>query len=515
MKTSVENFAKSVPSRGRERQRVDRENANECPLAGARGYIGWSCMGRKFIHMRTLSFWLVSAVWLTASLASAQPLRFGRAEVDITPPANMPFQVPQRPPFPVIVGTGAHDPLHAKAVLFESGGVKVAIVSCDMTSIPVDIIAAARVQVGKVSTVPPENVMVTATHTHTTPNIRPRFYPTATPEQKKVAASYLEQLPKLIAESVRLAEKSLTEAKLRAAIGTVPDVAFNRRFLMKDGTVLSNPGKGQDELLVNVVRPAGPTDPALPVLYAEGVDGNPLATVVNFAMHLDTTGGYEYSADFPYQISRILADVKGPEMLTHFTIGAAGNINHYYLLDPKNPRRTKGYQEAARIGTLIAAEVVRTYTRLQPLVTAPIKVSREVLRLLILEEKAPALAKQFGNKPVYHDGELTVTLVDGKYTFEAEVMVVTIGDELAFVGLPGEMFVELGLAIKQNSPYQFTYVNALANGAIGYVANRKALREGAYGASYATTRSNPGSGEALVDSAVRQLIAHRDMKPTP
>jgi len=81
--------------------------------------------------------------------------------------------------------------------------------------------------------------------------------------------------------------------------------------------------------------------------------------------------------------------------------------------------------------------------------------------------------------------------------------------------MPGEMFVELGLAVKQNSPYQFTFLNALANGAIGYVANRKAMREGTYGASYATTRSNPGSGEALVDSAIRQLIAHRDMKPTP
>ena len=108
-----------------------------------------------------------------------------------------------------------------------------------------------------------------------------------------------------------------------------------------------------------------------------------------------------------------------------------------------------------------------------------------------------------------------VRLVDGKYTFDAEVMVITVGDELAFVGLPGEMFVELGLAVKQNSPYQFTFINTLANGSIGYVANRKAFREGSYGAAPASTRSNPGSGEALVDSAVRQLMALRDMKPTP
>ena len=464
---------------------------------------------------RSRSWLRSSVVLLLAGNAVAQPFRFGQAAVDITPPANMPFQVPQRPPFQVMPASGTHDPLHAKAVVFESGGVKAAIVACDLTSIPVHFITAAREHVKRISSVPPENVMITATHTHTGPNIRPRFFQNASAEQKKVATAYLERLPQLIAESVQRAEQALAPAKLSAAVGEVPGVAFNRRFLMKDGSVVSNPHKGQDELLVNVVRPAGPTDPSLPMLYAEGADGKPLATVLNFAMHLDTTGGTEYSADYPYQISKILADVKGPGMLTHFTIGAAGNINHYYLLDPKRVHRTKGFQEAARIGTLVAAEVVRTYSRLQPVRTGPLKVSRETLRLLIHEEKAPALAKQFGNKPEYHDGEMVVKLVDGKYTFEGEVMVISLGDEVAFVGLPGEMFVELGFAVKQNSPYQYTFVNTLANGAIGYVANLKAFREGSYGASLATTRSNPGTGETLVASAVRQLIAHRDMKPTP
>lgn len=448
-------------------------------------------------------------------LRAAEAFRFGQAAVDITPPANMPFQVPQRPPFQVVPASGTHDPLQAKAVVFESGGVKAAIVACDLTSIPVHYITAAREHVAKVSSVPPENVMITATHTHTGPNIRPRFFQNASAEQKKVATEYLAQLPRLMAESVARAERALAPAKLSAAIGEVPGVAFNRRFLMKDGTVVSNPHKGQDELLVNVVRPAGPTDAALPMVYAETGDGKPLATLINFALHLDTTGGTEYSADFPHQIGKILGDVKGPGMLSHFTIGAAGNINHYYMLDPKKVRRTKGFQEAARIGTLVAAEVVRMYQHLEPVKTGPLKVSREVVRLLILEEKAPALKKQFGNREEFHDGEMVVKTVDGKLTFEAEVMVISVGDELAFVGLPGEMFVELGLAIKQNSPYRTTFINTLANGAIGYVANRKAFREGSYGAAAASTRSNPGSGEALVESAVRQLIAHRDMKPTP
>ena len=461
--------------------------------------------------------WVWFAIGLVgaASFASAAGLRVGQATVDLTPPPLMPFHAPQRPPFPASPAEGVHDPLLAKAVVFEVDGVKAAIVACDMTSLPLHLHQAAREHVGRICSVPPANVMITATHTHTTPNIRPRFARNATPEQRKVMDEYLARLPQLIAESVKDAEAKLSPATLQAAIGEVKGVAFNRRFLMKDGSVISNPAKGRDEGLVDVRRAAGPTDPALPMLYFATPEGRPIATVLNFAMHLDTTGGQQYSADYPYQIAKILRDVKGPDMLTHFTMGAAGNINHYYLLDPKRPHRVKGYDEAARIGTLLAAEVVRSYQRMEPLQAGPLKISREVVRLVLLEEKAPTIAAQFGNQPTFHDGEIGYTRVDGKYLFEAEVMVIALADDVAFVGLPGEMFVELGLMVKQGSPYQYTFVNTLANGAIGYVANRKAYREGSYGAATATTRSNPGSGEALVESALRQLIALRDMKPTP
>ena len=58
-------------------------------------------------------------------------------------------------------------------------------------------------------------------------------------------------------------------------------------------------------------------------------------------------------------------------------------------------------------------------------------------------------------------------------------------------------------------------LNELANGQIGYVPDRKALQEGSYGAAPGSTRCAPGDGEALVDSAVRQLLAHREIKATP
>lgn len=316
----------------------------------------------------------------------------------------------------------------------------------------------------------------------------------------------------MIGRSVQAAEKNLQPARAHGAIAEVHGVAFNRRFLMKEGTVVANPGKGDDRQLANIVRPAGPIDPALPLVYLDTSEGEPLATMLNFALHLDTTGGSLYSADFPHVIADILGRVKARSMLTHFTYGAAGNINHYYLLDPNRPHRTKGTGEASRIGSLIAAEVVRSFQRMRPLSGSPLKVSRDVLKLVTHEARSREIATRSNNAATFQDGDVLCTREDGRYTFEAEVMVVTIGDELAFVGVPGELFVELGLAIKHGSPYAFTHVNSLANGSIGYIPDRKGHSEGAYGASLLTTRCSPGSGEALADSAIRQLIAHRAMQ---
>jgi hypothetical protein len=90
---------------------------------------------------------------------------------------------------------------------------------------------------------------------------------------------------------------------------------------------------------------------------------------------------------------------------------------------------------------------------------------------------------------------------------EAEVQVISLGDQIAWVGLPGEIFVELGQAIKLASPFPHTIVVELANGSIGYVPNRRAYPEGAY--EVISSRVAAGGGEMLVDAAVRLLIEHR------
>lgn len=97
---------------------------------------------------------------------------------------------------------------------------------------------------------------------------------------------------------------------------------------------------------------------------------------------------------------------------------------------------------------------------------------------------------------------LSLAAMEGK-PLTAEVQVITVGRELAWVGLPGEVFTELGMAIKNGSPFPYTIVSSLANDYLSYFINRKAYAEGNYEA--VVTRFAPGAGEALVDAAVRML----------
>ena len=156
--------------------------------------------------------------------------------------------------------------------------------------------------------------------------------------------------------------------------GYEESIAFNRRFHMTDGTVGWNPGKMNPK----IIRPAGPIDPQVSVLYGASSQGNPITTFVNYALHLDITGGIEISADMPYTLSTTLGKIKGDKMVTLFGQGCSGNINHINVNDP-NPQ--KGHQEAERIGTILAAEVVKTYMRMKPVTIDKIQVATQKVSL--------------------------------------------------------------------------------------------------------------------------------------
>lgn len=450
--------------------------------------------------MKTLVLFLA----LTAS-GYAQ-LRAGAAAVDITPPpgAPMPGYYYNRG------GDGVHDPLHAKAIVFEHGGVKIALVACDLIGLPAAIVSEARARIERETGIPRAHVMISATHTHTGALLLsgPTRY-NLEGESLALAQRYSAALPERIAEAVAKAQAGLRPARVRAGTGHEPSLTFNRRFLMTDGTIAWNPGKRNPR----IVRPSGPIDPEVPVVLVEDEKGEALAVYVNYALHLDTVGGTQVSADYPYTLSKLLAAVHGGGLVTLFTIGAAGNLNH---LDVSTSRPQKGHGEAARIGTVLAAEVLKTLWKAEPAAGARVQAASAVVPLPLREftpdelEWARKTAATFGRKDaapfidLVRASRITDVAARAGRPLEAEVQVIALGGDIAWVGLPGEVFTELGQAIKLASPFRRTIVAGLANASLGYIPHRKAYAEGAY--EVVSARCAEGSGEMLVDKAVELLL---------
>ena len=438
--------------------------------------------------------------------AHAAGLRAGAAAVPITPNPG----TPMAGYYSARAAEGVDDDLSAKAIVVEQDGSKAAMVVCDLISMPRQVAEDARKLIEKSVGLPPERVMISATHTHTGPTLPSGSARDPAEEgAADLARRYVRTLPQLIARSVEIADDTLRPAKVSVAVGREERLGFNRRFFMKDGTVGWNPGKKNP----NIVKPAGPTDPEVPVVYFETPEGQPIATYVNFAMHLDTVGGLRVSADYPFTLSAILAKLKGPDMVTLFSIGCAGDINH---IDVASSDPQKGPGEARRIGTVLAGEVIKTYARLKPVETFAPRGRREALSLALApikpEDVEPArkTAVTFGkNAPTFIERVHAYKVLDvharqGK-PLEAEVQVIALGPDLAFVALPGEVFVELGLHVKQNSPFRHTVIAELANGSVGYIPTKRAFEEGNY--EPVSARCAPGSGEQVAEAAVRLLKA--------
>ena len=443
-------------------------------------------------------------VMVLCGVASADEFKVGAAIVSITPEPG----TPMAGYYTRRASEGQLDPLNARCLVIDRDGVKVALIACDLISMPRNVVDEARKLIETQTEIPGANVMISATHTHTGPVLLGRSVrDTAIANDSDAAQAYIARLPRLIAQSAKDANAKLASGKLSVGLGREENLSFNRRYFMSDNTVGWNPGK----LNPKIVKPAGPIDPDVPVIYAETADGAPIATYVNFAMHLDTVGGLRLSADYVYELSELLSRIKTREMVTLFTIGCAGDINH---VNVKSPDPQKGPAEARRIGTVLAGEVLKTYARLQPVPAAPIRVKTARLELPLAPITAQDIAAaedvvaklKTATVPFLQQVKafkvLDVQARQGK-PLEVEVQVIAIGDDLAIVSLPGEIFVELGLDIKKVSPFKHTILAELANGAVGYIPTKAAFDQGNY--EPISARCAAGSGEMIAQAAMKLL----------
>ncbi|MFN0108029.1 MAG: hypothetical protein ACKVZH_04180 [Blastocatellia bacterium] len=317
------------------------------------------------------SFLMLSLFFALTANAAVGEFRVGAAAVVITPPDGTPMAGYYRKR----LSEGTLDDLYSKAVVFERDGVKAALVVCDILTLPRHVIETARKLIEQQTGIRGEAVMIAATHSHTSPvvsgeNTRDKLDGGDT----EPALKFTENLPKLIAQSVVEANRKLALARGSATIAHEDGVSFNRRFWMRDGSVSWNPPK----LDKNIIRPAGPIDAEVGFLYFDSPEARPITSVVNFALHSDTTGGQKFSADYMGHLSRLMAEYKGREMMTLFALGACGNINHRDIAWADNQ---KGVAESFRIASSLAGAINRSWVKLQPIDASKIQIRSEIVKL--------------------------------------------------------------------------------------------------------------------------------------
>ena len=412
----------------------------------------------------------------------------GVGVVDITPdkPIGMAGYYFER------ISEGTHDPLCARAIVFSDGKSSAALVNVDLVGLDAAAVADIRAQIEERRGLPPERVMIAATHTHTGPLLADE------PE-------YLAWLKPRIADSVVAAMDDLAECQVRVGRAELRGVSFVRRYRMKDGSVRTNPGLLNPE----VEAPLGDMDPELKTLRVLR-DGQPRAALVNFALHCDTVGGNLVSAGWPFYMGQAMRPEVGDAPVFMFQ-GCSGDINHWNVFQGGH---LKGFDEAERIGAIVGQAAREALAADQELAPGPVAASSRVVALAKppVSDEEYAAARAAMAEAYDSDEDFVMARVIARKrvrvrewpaeAVDAEVQAVRVGGA-AFVGVPCELFNALGRGIKAASPLPHTWVCELANGCVGYVAAEHNHDEGGY--ETASSIVAPGAGEALRDAAVGLL----------
>lgn len=434
------------------------------------------------------------------------PLQAGNAQVVITPPlgVSMAGYYHDRKADDVL------DDLYARALVLSDCTTSTALVVCDLIGLRHEITSRIRAQVAQSTGIPDTNTLICCTHTHTGPVTSAWTEAGIHPDP-----AYLDVLARKVADAVQLAWQRRRPAALHVGRGHVEGIGSNRRLWMRDGTLRTNPPFQSPD----IVRPAGPIDPELGMWMVRDADDVPLALVNTYALHPDQVGGTALCADYGGVEARLLQKFLGPDCAVLCPNGPCGDINHFDFSKPLAYNR--GLHVHKRSGHALAGEAIVQLPALQPAAPGPLRAgSRTIqaaLRVPTEDEVAWAEKAVAGEMHGFDAGGLAVVKAhrilkihhSAQTAIPIEISAIAVGDS-ALVGLPGEIFVELGLEIKGRSPFGYTFVAELCNDAIGYVPTRKAYKEGGYEAT--SSPLAPGTGEQMVEAALALL---RDLSPRP
>jgi len=411
--------------------------------------------------------------------AVAAPLKAGVARVDITPPLGL-----------TMYGyggrkagaTGVRDPLMARVLVLEAADTRIAFVGLDLGEPPaLEWVKRLRETASTSSGI--SYVLVTATHTHSGPDIRPA-YPAGSPPDWESDA--LAKIGRAIDE----AHQHAVDARIGTGYGRVL-IGHNRLRLEPDGTITWFERN-------NTMAPSSPVDPVVSVLRLDSADGMPIAILVNYACHPVVFGpdNLQYSTDFPGVTEAVIERELGG--MAMFLQGGDGDINPFYAVHPldQDAPRWKDWtgdrlgREAVRVAKTIRTQAVRD---------AHLDFSEDVLDFRPRWKREPFVSA------VRRDlGDAQAAVVERWYTegMHAPVATILINKTIAFMSMPGEPFVDYQIDWRNRCPVEDAFFLGYANVSLGYFPTIRAASLGGYGAGNMATAIQPDAGARIVDHAI-------------
>jgi len=386
--------------------------------------------------------------------------------------------------------SGQEGKLRCVATVLEQGGVRLAIVACDVLMMTRETLDPVVTEIERSTGIPATHILINCTHTHHAPSTM-RLHGYGLDDR------FTKAVQRAIVEAAQRAATNLTPCQFFFALGEEKSVGQNSRMLLDDGQIYWIGPR------TNFVRPTGPFDPELPVLAFRERNDKLRALIFNHSTH--TIGTREPGKRSP-SIYGLAAQELEREMggIITFLEGASGSTHNLGLKGDECVERLK---EAVR----------ETLTKTQRHASTPLAASKRTFKYRIrrfdenaeeaaveryCRKYAPAAAEVFGK--VFRNMRNELAPLQGQER-ETWLQVMRIGD-VAIVGVPAEYFTQLGVDIKNRSPFRHTYVAELANDWIGYLPNLEGHKLGGYQVwtgfhSYA----EPGTGERIADEIVAML----------
>jgi len=437
---------------------------------------------------------LFTLVLCAASMSRAQTvksgqLKAGAAKVDITPATS---ELPKQ-------YLGILDKIYSRAIVLNNGQTSAALITLDAGGVRTELADAVRHRVEKELGIPSENILITATHTHSVPFTMPKSY-----EDNIVA-------------SVRDAQKSLQPARMSYGTG-VSYLNVQRDMI--------DPNSHEWWEGANY---GGLTDRTVALIKFESLAGDPIAVYYNYAMHAVITGTLDLvSGDIPGASSRYIEQSSGDKVVALWSEGAAGDQNPVYFqqtydlrkiriddyakrgqdisnamppggqgMDRNNPEVKRLMDEQKEMilsmGQLLGEEVLH--------VMRTAKRADSDIRILGKEEAITCPGRERTNEG---RGGIAGTYKDGK-PVQLEIGLLMVND-VAIGYVNGEVYNEIAQRFKQESPFKHTMMATLTNGMAnsGYIPDDASFGHNTF--EVLSSRLKPGCAETSIINGILGMM---------